>query len=98
MPRAGLYSLTFREGPFWEVGMRDLARIDAPRAIRGAVSASEPEELNTIVVVSHKNAEPCMTSGKISYRRGPDTSGFLPSQFPLWVAGFVTRFARGGNV
>jgi len=36
-----------------------------------------------------------MTFGKISYRRGPDTSGFLPSQFPLWIAGFVTRFDLG---
>src|SRR5215211_9336260 len=28
-----------------------------------------------------------MTSGEISYRRGPDTSGFLPSQFPYGSRG-----------
>src|SRR5215212_7963747 len=37
--------------------------------------------------MSHKDAEPCMTSGEISYRRGPDTSGFLPSQFPYGSRG-----------
>jgi hypothetical protein len=39
------------------------------------------------LVVSHKNAESCMTAGKISYRRGPDTSGFLPSQSPCGPRG-----------
>ena len=43
------------------------------------------------VVVPDKDAKSCMRSRETPIKREKTTSRFLPSQTPLWIAGFVMR-------
>src|SRR5215210_6618242 len=66
------YSPECVEGKFWEVGIQDLA-LTTPECPSGRdIHLEGSRHQVPHIVVSHRNAEPCMRAGEVSYQREPD--------------------------